>query len=151
VCATSPPVPNNGSDKTRPRTQATAPYDFENLPGPAPDSSSTFTLRGTWKLELGGPWSVSLRVDVPVVLTNAPSPENAGAGFEVGFGNLLNQVGLIYTLNERGAFAAGSSLLPAERGDTRDEHHAASIATLYFNPAASSPSWMASRTNTDSG
>ncbi len=38
-----------------------------------------------------------------------------------------------------------------ERDDTAVERHAASIATLYFNPAASSPSWMASRTNTDSG
>jgi hypothetical protein len=35
---------NNGTDPTRPRPEVLTLYDFQNLPGAAPDSSSTFTL-----------------------------------------------------------------------------------------------------------
>jgi hypothetical protein len=110
LCAAPPPVPNNGTDNTRPRTQAAALYEFQNLPGPAPDSSSTLTFRGIQKLEFDEHWAASLRLDMPVVLTNAPSPDDPDGGFEIGSGNLLNQAALIYTLNDRWAFAGGSQV-----------------------------------------
>ncbi len=111
ACAASPPpVPNNGLDRTRPRTQATVLYEFQDIPGSAPDSRNTLTVRGIRKLEFDAHWSASLRLDIPVVLTNAPSPDSRNGDFVVGFGNLLTQLGLIYTANERWAFAAGSQV-----------------------------------------
>lgn len=110
LCAASPSAPpdtpNNGTDRTRPRTQATVLYEFQNLPGPAPDSSSTWTIRGIQKLTFDRHWSASLRLDMPIVLTNA----GGSGGFEAGSGNLLNQLALIYTLNDRLAVAAGSQV-----------------------------------------
>lgn len=47
---------------------------------------------------------------MPLVVTNAPSSDDPDGGFVFGSGNLLTQVGVIYTLNERWAFAAGSQL-----------------------------------------
>jgi hypothetical protein len=92
VCA-SPTVAtqaekNNGTDPTRPRTQLLTLYDFENLPGPAPDSSNTFTLRAIQKLTVDDHWSGSLRVDVPLVLTNAASSDDPDGGFAFGSGAL---------------------------------------------------------------
>jgi hypothetical protein len=101
---------NNGTDPTRPRTQLLTLYDFVNLPGPAPDSSNTFTFRAIQKLALDDHWSGSLRVDVPLVLTNAESADNPDGRFVFGSGNLLTQVAAIYTPNERWAFAAGSEV-----------------------------------------
>lgn len=96
---------NNGTDPTRPRTQVIGLYDFQNLPGRAPDSASTFTLRGIQTFTFDEHWSGSLRLDMPLVLTNAP-----GGDFVFGSGNLLVQAAAIYTLNERWAFAAGSQV-----------------------------------------
>ena len=47
--------------------------------------------------------------------------------------------------------ASGDELASERRADVLVERQAASISTLYFNPAASSTSWMARRTRTDSG
>jgi hypothetical protein len=111
--ATAPPlrdVPNNGTDQTRPRPQAAVLYEFQNLPGPPPDSSSTWTVRGIGRLTFNDQWATLLRIDVPIVLANGPPSDDPGGGFQGGFGNLLNQVGLIYTPNDRWAFAAGSQV-----------------------------------------
>lgn len=102
------PVRNEGTDATRPRLQVLTLYDFQNLPGPAPDGSHTFTFRGILPLHVDEHWGASLRIDMPLVLTNAPSSEDPEPGFEFGSGDLLTQAGAIYTLNERWAFAAGS-------------------------------------------
>jgi hypothetical protein len=102
------PVTNNGQDPTRPRTQLEVLYEFQNLPGRAPDSESTFTLRAISRVPFDEHWSGSLRIDVPLSLTNAESSENPGGRFTFGLGDLLTQVAGIYTLDDRWAFAAGS-------------------------------------------
>ena len=99
---------NNGTDPTRPRTQLLTLYEFENLPGPAPDSSNTFTLRAIQKLTVDDHWSGSLRVDVPLVLTNAPSSDDPDGRFAFGSGDVLAQAAAVYTPNQRWAFAVGT-------------------------------------------
>jgi len=75
--------------------------------GPPPDSSSTWTIRGIRKLAFDDHSSGSLRIDVPLVLTTAPERGHVDGEFQGGFGNLLNQVGLIYSLNDRWASPPG--------------------------------------------
>jgi hypothetical protein len=118
---------NNGTDPTRPRTQLVTLYDFVNQPGPAPDSNSTVTFRAIGKFTLAERWRASLRVDMPLVLTNVASGDDPGGRFVFGSGNLLTQVGVIYTLNDRWAFAAGSQFTfpTASRAATGSEQYVA--------------------------
>src|SRR4029453_12041130 len=89
-------------------TQLLTLYDFENLPGPAPDSSNMFTLRAIQKLTVDDHWSGSLRVDVPLVLTNAASSDDPDGGFAFGSGDVLTQAAALYPPNQRWAFAVGT-------------------------------------------
>jgi len=111
---------NNGSDPTRPRTMLQPLYRYENLPGGAPDSQSTFLLRGQGWLAFAPRWSTSLRLDVPLVLTNAGSSDDPAGRFVFGSGDLLTQLAVIYTIDARWAAAAGSQLTfpSASRAET---------------------------------
>jgi hypothetical protein len=73
------PVTNNGQDPTRPRTQLEVLYEFQNLPGPAPDSDNTFTFRAVSRVPFDEHWSGSLRIDVPLDLTNPRPPRTQTA------------------------------------------------------------------------
>lgn len=102
----APPERNNGTDPTRPRRTLTPLYRFQNLPGGAPDSSSTFIVRGVERIPVTERWSGSLRLDVPMVLTNA-----GGGGFVFGSSNVLVQPAAIYTIDPSWAVAVGSQVL----------------------------------------
>jgi len=104
-----PPEPNNGSDPTRPRATLTPLYRFENMPGAAPDSRSTFLLRGVARIPFAARWLASLRLDVPVVLTNVPA-SGEGDGFVFGSSNVLTQVAAVHTIDRAWAVAAGSQM-----------------------------------------
>jgi hypothetical protein len=116
----APPERNNGTDPTRPRQMLEPLYRFENLPGAAPDSQNTFLVRGQGWASLDEHWSGSLRVDVPLVLTNAESSQNPAGRFVFGSGDVLTQLAVIYTVDDLWAAAAGSQLTfpTASRDDT---------------------------------
>jgi hypothetical protein len=116
----APPERNNGSDPTRPRQMLEPLYRFENLPGAAPDSQNTFLVRGQGWASLDEHWSGSLRIDVPLVLTNAESSQNPAGRFVFGSGDVLTQMAVIYTVDDLWAAAVGSQLTfpTASRDDT---------------------------------
>lgn len=99
-----------GADPTRPRPELLLKYEHQNLSGRSPDSGNAFTLEGITRVPIDERWAGRLRFEMPLVLTNAPSADEADAAWRFGAGNLLTEAAAIHYPNERWAVAAGGQL-----------------------------------------
>jgi hypothetical protein len=65
-------------------------------------------FRGIAHVPVDDHWSGSVRIDMPLALTNEISSENPDGAFDFGAGDALAQVVGIYTLDSSWAFGAGA-------------------------------------------
>ena len=69
---------NNGQDPTKPLTRLDLRYQYQNLPPDDHDNAHIFTPRADKPFVLAPGWSLATRIDLPLFLTDAVSPDNPG-------------------------------------------------------------------------
>src|SRR5262245_45795305 len=82
---------NNGQDPTKPLTRFDFRYQYQNLPPSHDDNAHIFTLRADKPFVLAPGWTFAARLDVPLFLTEAVSPDNPRGVYQFGQGDLLIQ------------------------------------------------------------
>ena len=103
---------NTGQDPTRPLTRIDVRLKHIDLPGGF--ETQLLTLRADKPFVLDGGWQLSTRVDLPLILTDVPGPDNPDGGHEFGMADSLVQ-GLLITppldAGKRWVVAFGTQLL----------------------------------------
>jgi hypothetical protein len=56
-------------------------------------------------------WELNFRAEIPVVWTNAVTPENPTGATVSGFGNVLTQAWIVHDFDQRWAVALGGQLI----------------------------------------
>jgi hypothetical protein len=69
---------NNGQDPTKPLTRLDFRYQYQNLPPDDYDNAHIFTPRADKPFVLAPGWSLATRIDLPLFITDAVSPDNPG-------------------------------------------------------------------------
>jgi hypothetical protein len=100
---------NNGQDPTKPLTRVDVRYQYQNLPPEDHDNAHIFTPRADKPFVLAPGVSLATRLDLPLFLTDAVSPDNPGGASLFGVGDMLLQGLLIDTPSQRFAIAGGRS------------------------------------------
>jgi hypothetical protein len=93
-------------DFTRPLTRVDFRYQYQNQAPDAHDNSHLFTLRMDKPFPLAPRWSLSTRLDLPFLLTDAPS-----GTYTFWLSDLLVQGLLIHVLDARWALGVGTQLI----------------------------------------
>lgn len=107
-----------GDDQTRPLGRIEMFYRYTQQPGPGPDENTTKRvvtntpfLRIDKPIRLSPQWELNFRVEVPVVSTDAVTPQNPTGGVVTGFGNVLTQAWIVHEIDQRWAVALGGQLI----------------------------------------
>jgi hypothetical protein len=69
---------NKGQDPTKPLTRIDVCYQYQNLPPADHDNAHIFTPRADKPFVLAPGWNLATRLDLPLFLTDAVSPDNPG-------------------------------------------------------------------------
>jgi hypothetical protein len=138
---------NNGQDPTRPLTRFDFRYQYQNLPPDENDNVHIFTPRADKPFVLAPHWSLATRIDLPLFLTEALSPDNLDGDYEFGLGDLLLQGLLLNALSQRFAWAVGAQLIfPTASHDHMGGGRYRLVPTLgarYSLPEITPGSWAA--------
>jgi hypothetical protein len=102
---------NTGQDPTKPLTRFDLRYQYQNLPPKDNDNAHIITPRVDKPFVLAPGWSLATRLDLPIFVTEAASPDNPDGGYEVGLGDTLVQGLLINAATDRFAWAVGAQLI----------------------------------------
>jgi hypothetical protein len=117
---------NTGQDFSKPLTRVDLRYQYQNLPPDTNDNSHIFTMRADKPFTLGGGWQLSTRVDIPLVLTDAPDGGNT-----FGLGDMLMQGLFIKPLDARWAIGLGAQLIfPTATADETGSGHWRIVPTV---------------------
>lgn len=100
---------NTGQDVTRPLNRLDVRYQYQLLAKKA--SKNTFTFRTDRPFFIDEKWGIGTRLDLPAVLTNKKTAQEPGGPYKFGLGDVLGQVLLIRTFNDRWAAAAGAQFI----------------------------------------
>jgi hypothetical protein len=98
---------NNGQDPTKPLTRLDFRYQYQNLPPDDHDSAHILTPRADKPFVLAPSWSLATRIDLPLFITDAVSPDNPSGAYLFGIGDMLLQGLLIYSPSKQFAVAGG--------------------------------------------
>jgi hypothetical protein len=138
---------NNGQDPTRPLTRLDFRYQYQNLPPDDHDNAHIITPRADKPFVLAPGWSLATRIDLPLFITDAVSPDNPGGAYLFGIGDMLVQGLLINTLSKRFAVAGGAQMIfPTASRDTMGAGKYRLVPTLgarYNLPEITPGSWAA--------
>lgn len=145
---------NTGQDPTRPITRFDLRIKYQDLSDldlpPFRDQDLRawiFTLRADKPFPLGGGYTLSTRVDVPLIVNNVPSLDNLDGDTEFGIADSLVQLLLIMPHQGRWTFAAGTQVLfPTATQDqfgTGKWQLAPIVAAKYDSSNLIPRSWMA--------
>ena len=100
---------NNGQDPTKPLTRLDFRYQYQNLPPDDHDNAHIITPRADKPFVLAPGLSLATRIDLPLFITDAVSPDNPGGASLFGIGDMLLQGLLIYSPSKRFAMAGGGT------------------------------------------
>jgi hypothetical protein len=138
---------NNGQDPTKPLTRIDLRYQYQNLPPDDHDNAHIFTPRADKPFVLAPGVSLATRLDLPLFLTDAVSPDNPGGAYVFGIGDMLLQGLLIYTPSKRFAVAGGAQMIfPTASRDNTGAGKYRLVPTLgarYSLPELTPGSWAA--------
>ena len=107
-----------GDDPTYPLGRVELLDRFTEAPGPGVadgttkhvDTNTPFT-RLDAPFRLAPQWELNFRVELPVVSTDAVTPENPSGRIISGFGNVLGQAWIVHDIDQRWAVALGGQLI----------------------------------------
>jgi hypothetical protein len=107
-----------GDDPTQPLGKIELLDRYTTAPGPGAeegttkqiDTNSPF-LRIEVPFRIAPQWELVFRAEIPVVSTNAVTPQNPSGDTVSGFGNVLTQGWLVYQIDSRWALAAGAQAI----------------------------------------
>jgi hypothetical protein len=102
---------NNGQDPTKPLTRIDLRYQYQNAPPATNDNVHIVTPRADKPFPLGGGWSLSGRVDLPLFVTEIVNPDNPGGARHSGMGDVLLQGLLIKAESKDFAWAVGAQAI----------------------------------------
>jgi hypothetical protein len=127
LCATGPAfadsdspnvVTGTGDDPTRPLGKIELLDRYTEAPGPGVAEGTTRRVQtNTPFVRIDAPfrlapqWELNFRAELPVVSTNAVTPENPNGATVSGFGNVLTQAWIVHDLDQRWAVALGGQLI----------------------------------------
>lgn len=98
---------NNGQDPTKPLTRIDVRYQYQNAPPTANDNVHIITPRADKPFPLGGGWTLGMRIDLPMFVTEVVNPDNPGGSQHFGMGDVLIQGLLIKAESKDFAWAVG--------------------------------------------
>ena len=120
LAGSDPPDEANGTgdDPTLPLGKIELLDRYTEAPGPGVEEGTTKRVetntpfaRIEAPFRLAPQWELNFRTEIPVVWTNAVTPENPTGATVSGFGNVLTQAWIIHDFDQRWAVALGGQLI----------------------------------------
>ncbi len=107
-----------GDDPTQPLGKIELLDRYTEAPGPGVEEGTTKRVETTTPFarieapfRLAPQWELNFRAEIPVVWTNAVTPENPTGATVSGFGNVLTQAWIVHDIDQRWAVALGGQLI----------------------------------------
>ncbi len=107
-----------GDDLTHPLGRIELLDRYTQQPGPGPTEGTTKRVvtntpfvRIDKPFRLSPQWELNFRIEVPVVSTDAVTPQNPTGAVVTGFGNVLTQAWIVHEIDQRWAVALGGQLI----------------------------------------
>jgi hypothetical protein len=120
LAGSDPPDVANGTgdDPTQPLGKIELLDRYTEAPGPGVEEGTTKRVetnspfaRIEAPFRLAPQWELNFRAEIPIVWTNAVTPENPTGATVSGFGNVLTQAWIVHDIDKRWAVALGGQLI----------------------------------------
>jgi len=108
---------NTGQDFTNPQNLFQVRYQYKTAPGTDPNgnirkvATDTLTLRSDFTFDLGSPWKVVFRTDLPFVAKDPIPSDHPSGDYLYGVGDADFQAVLIRQINQQWAVGGGLRII----------------------------------------